>query len=216
MNKKILAIETSGELCSVSIHLDDKMYEEKNILRKHIHSEKLIPMIDELFSSIKMHPKDLYSIAVSNGPGSFTGLRIGMTAAKGIAFAANLPIVPVPTFDALALELSEVLPSQTDFVIAINANREECYFCRYNFSDSKIENKSDIILLNKTNLVDEVCESDMVFGNVNNIENIRNVTFPRASSVAKWTYLFGEDLLTFDYDYLEPNYLKQFKVRQPK
>ncbi|MCK5458218.1 MAG: tRNA (adenosine(37)-N6)-threonylcarbamoyltransferase complex dimerization subunit type 1 TsaB, partial [Melioribacteraceae bacterium] len=104
--KKILSIETSGELCSVALYFSEQKYDERNILMKHIHSEKLVPMIEELLNSNSVKTNELDWIAVSNGPGSFTGLRIGMTTAKGLAFASNLPILPVPTFDALSLQIS--------------------------------------------------------------------------------------------------------------
>ena len=126
-DKKILSIETSGELCSVCLSYEYNKYDERNILMKHIHSEKLIPMIDEILSSNKISTNELDCLAVSVGPGSFTGLRIGMTAAKGIAFASNLPIVPVPSLGALSLEISETLPVGITFCIINNANIEECY-----------------------------------------------------------------------------------------
>ena len=53
---------------------------------------------------------------------------------------------------------------------------------------------------------------DVVYGNLKTVKNIRILSSPKASSIAKWTYLFGEDLLTFEYDYLEPNYFKKYKV----
>ena len=120
--QKILAIETSGDLCSVTLFFSENEYDERNILLKHIHSEKLIPVINDLQSSNNFSSSDLDAIAVSIGPGSFTGLRIGMTAAKGIAFAVNLPIIPVPTFDALSLQISQTMKENTQFGIVNNAN----------------------------------------------------------------------------------------------
>ena len=215
-NKKILAIETSGELCSVSISFEINKYDERTILMKHIHSEKLIPIIDELFKSNNISASDLDCISVSIGPGSFTGLRIGMTAAKGIAFAANLPIIPVPTFDSLSLEISSYLQNGTTFCIINKANVEECYFAKY-----IVKNDLPLILVNselikKSEIESKKMGSDLVFGNMELKPGTENVSSPRASSLAKWSYLFGEDLLTFDYDYLEPNYLKNFKVLKKK
>jgi tRNA threonylcarbamoyladenosine biosynthesis protein TsaB len=215
-DKKILAIETSGELCSVSLSFEYGKYDERNILMKHIHSEKLIPMIDEVLSSNKISTKELDCVAVSVGPGSFTGLRIGMTAAKGIAFASNLPLIPVPSFDALSLEISNYLLPNTTFCIVNNANIEECYYANYQNEPSGPRSIKKVSLLKKSEIATEIQNSDMIFGNLNTIERIKNISSPKASSVAKWSYLYGEDLLTFDYDYLEPNYLKKFKVKQKK
>lgn len=211
-DKKILAIETSSELCSVACSFDFNKYDERTILMKHIHSEKLIPMIDEILSSNKISTKDLDCVAVSMGPGSFTGLRIGMTAAKGIAFASNIPIVPVPTFDALSLELSYYLPEETTFSIINNANVEECYMAKYKIEKGEPITLEKVNLAKKSDILIENNSSNVLFGNFIKDNNVRTVSSPRASTLAKWTYLYGEDLLTSDYDYLEPNYLKKFKV----
>jgi len=213
-DKKILAIETSGELCSVAISFSPEIYDERNILMKHIHSEKLIPMIDELFRSNNMSSEELEIIAVSNGPGSFTGLRIGMTAAKGIAFASYLPIVPVPTFNALSLEIKDYLKIDTTFYIVNNANIDECYFSKYMLKNGNVQIVEEPRLKEKSKLNNNLAETELVFGNFKALEGIKNISSPRASSIAKWTYLFGEDLLIYDYDFLEPNYLKNFKVKQ--
>ena len=214
--KKILSIETSGELCSVACFCSPEKYDERNILMKHIHSEKLVPMIDEILKSNQTEAKELDLIAVSNGPGSFTGLRIGMTAAKGIAFAANLPLVPVPTFDALALQISEYLQEDSIFCIANNANIEEAYFAKYKTINSYFETITEATLIAKKEIDEVIKESNYIFGNLKFIPNIKNISSPKAASIAKWAYFYGEDLLTFDYDYLEPNYLKKFKVKQQK
>src|SRR4030042_6611650 len=99
----ILAIETSGELCSTAVMLSEQSFVEMNILKKHVHSQKLFDMIDLVLKNANVELKDIACIAVSIGPGSFTGLRIGLSAAKGMAVGANLPIVPVPSFQALSL-----------------------------------------------------------------------------------------------------------------
>ena len=215
-NKKILAIETSGELCSVCLSMDKKIYDERNIHMKHVHSEKLVPMIDEMLKSNNLRPKNLDCVAVSVGPGSFTGLRIGLTVAKGIAFASNLPIVAVPTFDSLSLEIADYLPDNQIFAIINNANIDECYFGKYRNEFKKITLLEKVQLLPKTDVDEKLIDCDVIFGSMLSQKGINNISSPRASSVAKWTYLFGEDLLTFDYDYLEPNYLKKFKVKQKK
>ncbi|MCB0731607.1 MAG: tRNA (adenosine(37)-N6)-threonylcarbamoyltransferase complex dimerization subunit type 1 TsaB [Ignavibacteriae bacterium] len=214
--KKILAIETSGDLCSVALSLDQNKFDERNILLKHIHSEKLIPMIEELLKSNNIEAKDLDCLSVSIGPGSFTGLRIGLTAAKGIAFASNIPIVPVPTFDALSFEISEYIPENEMFCIINNANIEECYFAKYQKSHNGVNKLVESCILLKAELDEKIDNCKLLFGNLKALPEIRNISSPRAISLAKWTYLFGEDLLTYDYDYLEPKYLKNFKVRNQK
>ena len=119
---------------------------------KHVHSEKLIPIIDELLKSNGISASQLDCVSVSTGPGSFTGLRIGMTAAKGIAFASNLPIVPVPTFSAFSLELSKLLPDETNFAIINNANIDEAYFAEYKNENNLPKILQDLILIKKSEI----------------------------------------------------------------
>ncbi|MEE9430989.1 MAG: tRNA (adenosine(37)-N6)-threonylcarbamoyltransferase complex dimerization subunit type 1 TsaB [Melioribacteraceae bacterium] len=212
-DKKILSIETSGELCSVALYFSEKKYDERNILMKHIHSEKLVPMIEELLNSNSVKTNELDWIAVSNGPGSFTGLRIGMTTAKGLAFASSLPILPVPTFDALALQVSSYIDSSKIFCICNNANIEEFYFAKYRIEDSKPIAIIEQSLEKKNELEKLTSGIENIFGNLKQTESIKDISSPTAFHIAKWSYLYGQDLLTFEYDYLEPNYLKKFKVK---
>ncbi len=215
-NKLILAIETSNDLCSAALFFDQNNFDERNILQKHVHSEKLLPVIDELLKSNKISANELNYIAVSIGPGSFTGLRIGLTAAKGIAFAANLGIIPVPTFSSLALQISDYIKNKSEFFIIFNANIEECYLGKYSFSENKITELMEPNLVKKVELKNLIDNKTLVFGNLKNFENIKYINSPFASYVAKWAYLFGGDLVTFQYDFLEPNYLKEFKVKKTK
>ena len=95
-DKPILSIETSGNLCGACIYFSDEKYFEASLNLRNSHSEKLFEQIDFVIKSSRIKITNLKCIAVSAGPGSFTGLRIGMSAAKGLAFGTSLPIVPVP------------------------------------------------------------------------------------------------------------------------
>ena len=99
---KILAIEASSLVASVAIINDDVITAEYTINNKITHSETLLPMIDEICRMTDTDVNTLDAIAVSGGPGSFTGLRIGSATAKGLALALDIPIVHVPTLDAMA------------------------------------------------------------------------------------------------------------------
>jgi len=102
-----------------------------NINFKNSHAEKIFEIIDSVIKTSGVRLNNLGVVAVSTGPGSFTGLRIGMSAAKGIAFGASLPIVPVPTFEALAFQLSNHLNDGTEFIIANKVNLKEIYFAKF-------------------------------------------------------------------------------------
>ncbi len=209
----ILAVETSGELCSVALLLGEKNSVELNFIQKHIHSQKLIGMIDALFQTSVTELSDVKSIAVSMGPGSFTGLRIGLSAAKGIAFGNNLPIIPVPTFDAYAFHVGEYLCDGTKFSIVVSANLEEYYFSRYVKKTNGIDIVDQLKLIMKNELKNIIESGEIIYGNVTGLEKIKPVIRPTAKSVGEWAYFYGKDLLTFDYDYLEPNYFKKFIVK---
>ncbi len=103
----ILAIDSSGLTASVAItdEEQDTAIAEYTVNLKKTHSETLLPMIDEIFRLTGVVKSEIDAVAVAAGPGSFTGLRIGGAAAKGIASALNIPIIPVPTVDGLAYNL---------------------------------------------------------------------------------------------------------------
>jgi tRNA threonylcarbamoyladenosine biosynthesis protein TsaB len=212
--KKILAIETSDELCSAAVLLTEKDFAEINFQKKFVHSEKLMPMISDLLKNSEVELNDIGSIAVSIGPGSFTGLRIGLTVAKGLAAGRDISIIPVPTFDALAFQLSSVLPGGTEFIIANNANINEIYFAKYKTENSTVKILKATTLLDKSEFSVYKNETDLLFGNYMCRTDYFNLSSPTASAVAKWGYIFGKDLVTFDHDLLEPDYLKEFVVKR--
>jgi tRNA threonylcarbamoyladenosine biosynthesis protein TsaB len=129
--KPVLAFETSENLCGVCIYFSDDKYFSTDTNLKHSHSEKIFEAAEWLFRISGIQPADLDSVAVSEGPGSFTGLRIGFSAAKGIAYGANIPIVPVPTYEAFALQLTNIKNNGDKFIISNKVNKEEVYFAKF-------------------------------------------------------------------------------------
>lgn len=212
--KPVLAVETSGILCSVSVYFDDNRFYESNILEKHSHSEKLFEAVDQTLASAKISLKDLEGIAVSSGPGSFTGLRIGLSAVKGLAMGANLPVALIPTFDALALQISSYLPDNTKFVIANSVNVEEAYYGKFQVKANNYIFVEILQIIKKAELSSKTKDS-LVFGNAAHGKEIR-ISAPNASFVGKWCKDFGNELFTLDYDYLEPHYLKNFIIKERK
>lgn len=104
---KILAVDTSTMVASVAIVDNTKLLAEYSINHKKTHSQKLMPMINEVMHSLELYPADIDIFAASNGPGSFTGLRIGITTIKAMAYGAQKKVVGVPTLDALAYNILE-------------------------------------------------------------------------------------------------------------
>lgn len=209
----ILAVETSGELCSVAVMLDENIFVELNYLQKHIHSQKLFEMIDSALKTANLELKQVKSIAVSIGPGSFTGLRIGLAAVKGIAFGADLPIIPVPTFDAAAYNIAGYFNKNTKFSLVYSASNDDFYFSKYQKKESGLEILEKLQLIDSQFLQNLIRSEELIYGNAKNVKVLSNEFTLTAAKICKWAYFFGNDLVTFNYDYLEPNYFKEFIVR---
>lgn len=116
---KILGIETATEVCAVALFHDWNIVSEIAKEEKYIHAEKLLPMIHQLLSSCKVELSELDAIAVSIGPGSFTGLRIGLSVAKGLSYSSNLPLVAVSTLKACAVSTLQKFPTTTSILVPI-------------------------------------------------------------------------------------------------
>lgn len=102
---KILALDSSGMTASVAIVEDNIVIGEYNVTYKKTHSQTLLPMLDEVVKMTETDLKQIDAIAISSGPGSFTGLRIGSATAKGLAQGLELPVIEVPTLEAMAYQL---------------------------------------------------------------------------------------------------------------
>ncbi|MBD5513203.1 MAG: tRNA (adenosine(37)-N6)-threonylcarbamoyltransferase complex dimerization subunit type 1 TsaB [Lachnospiraceae bacterium] len=127
---KILALDSSGLVASVALAEDDNLIAEYTIQYKKTHSQTLLPMLDEIRNMVELDLSDVDAIAVAAGPGSFTGLRIGSATAKGLAFAMEKPIVPVPTLEGLAYQMYG-----TDAAVCpiMDARRSQVYTGIYEF-----------------------------------------------------------------------------------
>lgn len=100
----VLGIDTATMVCSIGLVDQERMVAEMTLHTRKTHSERLLPMIQQLLADAELTPQALQGIAVSIGPGSFTGLRIGITTAKSMAFALKVPVIGIPTLDALAAQ----------------------------------------------------------------------------------------------------------------
>lgn len=105
MDVKILAIESSGLVASAAIATETTLLAEYTVNFKKTHSQTLLPMVEEIVSMLGIDLKELDAIAVAQGPGSFTGLRIGCATAKGLGLALDKPIIPVPTTQGIAVNI---------------------------------------------------------------------------------------------------------------
>jgi tRNA threonylcarbamoyladenosine biosynthesis protein TsaB len=211
----ILAIETSDSICGVCVFFDDNKYFSSKLLLKHSHSEKLFELIQMTLKEAEVNLDEIKSIAVSEGPGSFTGLRIGMAAAKGIAQASSKPIIPVPTFKALALQISNYLPLNSSFIILNKVGKDEMYFGKFQIKGNNHIFQEELKII-QNNQLSSLSDKTLIFGNIVDKENINPISAPDPENIAKWAVKFGADKKVIDIDYLEPNYLKEFLVKEKK
>lgn len=132
---RILAMDSSSLVASVAVLEDDILMAEYTMNYKKTHSQTLLPMIDEVAKMIELDLQTIDAIAISKGPGSFTGLRIGSATAKGLGLALKKPIVSVPTVDAMAYNLWGC----ADMIVPImDARRNQVYTGIYTFEGNEM------------------------------------------------------------------------------
>lgn len=127
---KLLAIETSTDLCSVAVALDDQILCEERLAPRQ-HAELLLPMIDAALARAGIGRAQLDAVAFSQGPGSFTGVRIAASVTQGIAYGLDLPVIPVSTLAALAQGVGGRL-----IAAALDARLGEVYYGLYGRGDA--------------------------------------------------------------------------------
>jgi tRNA threonylcarbamoyladenosine biosynthesis protein TsaB len=128
----ILCIETSGDLCSACLCQDGNVVIEREQYGKN-HASQLIPIIAELFKATTISNQSLDAVAVSAGPGSFTGLRIGVASAKAICYAARKPLIALSSLQILAAGVNKKINAPGYIICAtVDAGRNEIYFGLYN------------------------------------------------------------------------------------
>lgn len=149
----ILAIDSSSSVASAAIVSDDKLICETTLNNKLTHSQTLMPIIDDVFKMSEMTPDDIDVFAVCSGPGSFTGLRIGITTAKGLAHAAGKPVAGVNTLEAMAYNL----PYCPHLIVPImDARREQVYTAFYKITDGVVREVSAPRAISLADCLDEI------------------------------------------------------------
>jgi tRNA threonylcarbamoyladenosine biosynthesis protein TsaB len=188
-------------MCAVAVYFSDDKFYGVNLQHKNIHAEKIFDAADYTLKTAGVELKDLFAVAVSSGPGSFTGLRIGMSAAKGLAFGASIPIITVPTFEALAMQITSFLPDKSIFAIANKINMDEIYFAKFQIIANNFIFAEGLQIINKESL-DEKVNGCILFGNAACRDKIYA---PAPEFVGKYALMN-----------IEPNYLKNFVVPSRK
>jgi tRNA threonylcarbamoyladenosine biosynthesis protein TsaB len=221
VNSYILHIETATTACSVAISLNGKLvhFKESNDLQ-YGHAEKLFPYIEETIKESNLTYKDLSAVAVSKGPGSYTGLRIGVSAAKGLCYGLEIPLIGVSTLQSMAKDMCNKFFDNELFCPMIDARRMEVYTAVYDQTNS-IKNKVEAVILDENFCADFIKKNKIIFfgdgskkaetlfeGNSNAIF-IDNF-FPSAKHMIEIAHASFETKYFEDIAYFEPAYLKEF------
>lgn len=213
----ILNIETATKNCSVSISKNGNLIALKEINNgNYSHAEMLHPYIDQVLKEASITIEQLNAIAVSKGPGSYTGLRIGVSAAKGLCFALNIPLISINTLTSLAHKISE----KTGYIVPmIDARRMEVYAAIFNTSLQQIrETKAEII---EPHSFSEYLEKNHVYFLGDGAEKCKSILTHTNAHFIDYQHPSSKEMCTLSFEkyqhnqfedvaYFEPFYLKDF------
>jgi len=158
---KILGIDTATPILALGIVDDEKVLSEIRFNAGQTHAQLLLPSIEKVLKDADLELEDLNGIALSIGPGSFTGLRIGLATAKGLCFASGKPLLTVPTLDGLVyFNLNSPYP----LVSVLDAKKNEVYSAVYNSREGVLERISDYWVLSAEKLVAKIPEEVIFLG----------------------------------------------------
>ena len=222
----IIQLETTTKQCSVALSYKGNCISKKVLLAEHFsHDEKLHVFIREVLQEANVGFSELDAVAISKGPGSYTGLRIGVAAAKGLCFALDLPLIGIHTLE-LMVQPFIGKPEYVFFIPMLDARRMEVYTAVFDNSKTWIQ-ETNALVLEAQSFYDLIGDSPcLVFGNGAskfktlqpkiNAHFTETVSYPSAEDMSRLAWLEFqkknfEDLATF-----EPFYLKDFQTTPPK
>ena len=216
----ILNIETSSTNCSVSLSNNNKLIDclEKDS-PNYSHSQKLHSFISELMEKNNISFKDLDAVAVGIGPGSYTGLRIGLSAAKGICYALDIPLISVSSLENMVSNIQ----FEGVIISTIDARRDEVYSCIFDKDKKVLREEMPEIIKSKSYINYSKTDKVLIVGNGqkkckeiidsnNNFNWNINIQKPSASNMGDIAYKKFELNDFEDIAYCEPKYLKEFKT----
>lgn len=220
----ILSIETATAVCSISIHNQGKLLGFTELHQENVHGSQLVPSIKSLLESLGLKIRDFDGIAVSRGPGSYTGLRIGVATAKGLAFSHDLPLIGIDTLEALARQVRDIVQPGELVIPMIDARRMEVYGMVLDHDFNALVPLAPMIL-HQDSFKDYLDKGKVYFLGNANLKAMEVIQSSNACFLNKLnTAVTIGELATLKFDrkefenlaYFEPNYLKEFMVMKPK
>lgn len=219
---KIVGIETATAVCGAAVVADGRVLAEQTREEPRLHAEALMGLIDDVLRDSQCAPKELDAVAISIGPGSFTGLRIGLSVAKGLCFALERPLVAVPTLDALAHRAAAAGVVATPFLCAaLDARRNEVYCALFRVNGHLARREGDVRDMTLEELSEAIAGKEVTFsGNARTKlashfgSAARFVPDEYAACRASAVALLGEQMALrgefADLRTIEPAYVKEF------
>jgi tRNA threonylcarbamoyladenosine biosynthesis protein TsaB len=220
----VLSIETSTSVCSVALHQDGELLTTIEVHQEYSHASKLGILVDEARKIADIALNKINAVAISSGPGSYTGLRIGTSLAKGLCYALGVPLISVPTMQVMALIISRFYNWDVYLCPMIDARRMEVYCQMFDNSLAELEPV-------QAKIIDEKCFEDYLnskpvvfFGNgaakCKQVITHKNAKFlddvnPLASKLGELAYLKFQDGMFEDVSDFTPLYLKEFLIKKP-
>jgi len=233
MNPLILGIETSTLSCSVALFSSDGLlHATQKCDAQHVHASHLLPMISEALEVLGKSPKDLSAVAVCAGPGSYTGLRIGVSTAKGLCHAMGIPLIAINSLEIQAYEALESIDEGSTIVAVMDARRDEVYtqtFERRGKAVAALDETRALVIdaqLSTSELLpaltgdafvigDAAEKTQMLLGDRAQTWNFKNA-HPQAAFLLRPALAAFEAQAFEDVAYFEPRYLKEFQAGKPK
>lgn len=221
----LLLIETATRVCSAALSRDGELLAVKETDQPNAHSARLAVFMAELFQETNLTAKDLDAVAVSRGPGSYTGLRIGVSSAKGVAYAADCPLMAIDTLQILAAAAREKYPN-AQYLVLSDARRMEVYAGLYDENLNILRSvQADIVTENYYNSILEKTNKTIAVGD--GVEkccpflptDLVTVDLEIRSSAKHMVALAEEKYRRHDFEdtaYFEPFYLKDFVAGKPR
>jgi tRNA threonylcarbamoyladenosine biosynthesis protein TsaB len=225
----LLSIETSTPVCSVALTRNEDILSYKEAPGKLSHAARLTVLIEEVMKETAISYSSLDAVVVSKGPGSYTGLRIGVSAAKGICYGADIPLIAINSLEVLFYSLfkqsNPIFDDKTLFCPMIDARRMEVYTAMFDKNGSNVmetqaliiqeDSFSNYLKTNKVVFFGDGANKCMPVINNNNAQFIENI-YPMASVMQIKAISEFKKQLFEDVAYFEPFYLKDFVATTPK
>lgn len=221
---RILSLETSTTVCSVALHENETLVAIAEVHRGFSHGSKLAILIDDVMKSADRELKEIDAIAVSSGPGSYTGLRIGTSTAKGLCYALSLPLIAIGSLELLAAQVNKSNVANAWLCPMIDARRMEVY-CLVMDAKGQLIQRVEARIIDEKSFEEHLDKTPVIFfgdgaQKCRPVLNHKNALFiegvsPSATQLGSMAFEKYQRKEMEDVIHFEPFYLKEFRIKKP-